>query len=339
SYPETATHGGNFDDDNSSSDAAAALRNNSIITTSNSSFGSSPINCSDPASLFEAFNLSFPEYEDPVYYSHSYRMIGTFFQGLIFLVGVLGNILVVFVVARTKSMHSPTNCYLVSLALADCIVLIAAVPQEIVQYYLVGSRWIWGDVGCALLVFFQNLGINASSLSLAAFTVERYIAICKPFLAQTVCTVNRAKRIIGGVWIFAFIYCFPWLFLTSTFPIFYKGYSNVQTCEHKLSREQYLGYYFTDIIVFYLIPLLLSVVLYSQIARILYKSQSSKSGGCSGSSTGNGNLTTDLSKPNAARVQARLFTNENLYLALFHGRKSFWWHLACRQVGIYQTLC
>jgi len=149
SYRETATHGGNFDDDNSSSDATAGLRNNSIITSGgiNSSFGPSSINCSDPASLLEAFNLSMPEYEDPVYYSHSYRMVGTFFQGLIFLVGVLGNILVVFVVARTKSMHSPTNCYLVSLAIADCIVLIAAVPQELVQYYLVGSRWIWGDVG------------------------------------------------------------------------------------------------------------------------------------------------------------------------------------------------
>jgi len=139
---------------------------------------------------------------------------------------------------------------------------------------------------------------------------DRYIAICKPFLAQTVCTVNRAKRIIGGVWIFAFIYCFPWLFLTSTFPIFYKGYSNVQTCEHKLSREQYLGYYFADLIVFYVIPLLLSVVLYSQIARILYKSQSSKSSGCTGSSSGNGNLTTDLSKPNAARVQVRKLENK-----------------------------
>ncbi len=136
----------------------------------------------------------------------------------------------------------------------------------------------------------------------------RYIAICKPFLAQTMCTVNRAKKIIGGVWIFAFVYCFPWLFLTSTFPIFYKGYSDVKICEFKLSREQYLGYYFTDLIVFYVIPLLLSVILYTQIARILYKSQSSKSttaAACTGSTSGNGNLTTDLSKPNAARVQVR----------------------------------
>jgi len=113
--------------------------------------------------------------EDPLYYSYSYRFIGTFFQGIIFLVGVFGNFMVVLVVARTPSMHSPTNCYLVSLAIADSVVLIASIPPDIVSYYVVGNQWIWGDVGCCIQVFLTNLGINVSSLSLAAFTVERLV--------------------------------------------------------------------------------------------------------------------------------------------------------------------
>jgi len=119
--------------------------------------------------------------EDPIYFPLSYRIVGTIIQGIIFLGGFLGNILVVFVVARSSSMWSPTNCYLVSLAIADCIVLAAAVPQEIVSYYLPGSEWIWGDAGCALSVFSQNLGINASSLCVAAFTVERSNKSIKTF--------------------------------------------------------------------------------------------------------------------------------------------------------------
>jgi thyrotropin-releasing hormone receptor len=55
-------------------------------------------------------------------------------------------------------MHSPTNCYLVSLAAADCVVLIASVPNEILSYYVIGSQWIWGPIGCAVFVFLQNLG-------------------------------------------------------------------------------------------------------------------------------------------------------------------------------------
>ena len=50
-------------------------------------------------------------------------------QAIILLVGVVGNALVVLVVWRNASMHTPTNCYLVSLAVADFLVLLAAVPQ------------------------------------------------------------------------------------------------------------------------------------------------------------------------------------------------------------------
>lgn len=116
------------------------MRNNTGYfseTINSSSLMPFSINCSDPDSIRRALNLTYLEYEDPIYYTYSYRFVGTFFQGLIFLIGVLGNILVVFVVARNKSMHSPTNCYLVSLAIADCIVLLAAIPQELVSYYLV----------------------------------------------------------------------------------------------------------------------------------------------------------------------------------------------------------
>ena len=42
----------------------------------------------------------------------------------------------------------------------------------------------WGRLGCSLMVYCQFLAMNASALSLTAFTVERYIAICHPMKAQ-----------------------------------------------------------------------------------------------------------------------------------------------------------
>ncbi len=47
---------------------------------------------------------------DPSYYSLNYKIVGTLFQGLILLFELLGNLLVVVVVFRTRSMHSTTNC-------------------------------------------------------------------------------------------------------------------------------------------------------------------------------------------------------------------------------------
>ncbi|KAL1124515.1 hypothetical protein AAG570_001141 [Ranatra chinensis] len=207
--------------------------------------------------------------QDPDYFSHRYRAVGTFFQGIIFVVGVLGNAMVVVVVTRVRALHSPTNCYLLSLAVADTVVLVASVPNEILSYYLVGNQWVWGELGCNLIIFCQNLGINASSLSLVAFTVERYIAICHPMKAHKMCTIGRAKRITLMVWLFAVLYCSPWLGLTETRPTRYRGFPDVRECVFKRPRNEYLAYFFTDLVMFYLIPLLLSCALYALISRAL----------------------------------------------------------------------
>ena len=82
-------------------------------------------------------NLEFPvshcknkiHCSDPEYYGFLYGVIGTIFQSSIFLVGVSGNLMVVVTVRGTKSLHTTTNCYLVSLAFADLITLVSSVPQ------------------------------------------------------------------------------------------------------------------------------------------------------------------------------------------------------------------
>lgn len=255
---------------------------------------------------YDGSELEIPHIRDPSYYSLKYQVVGTVFQGIVLLVGLLGNIMVVLVVTRTRSMHTPTNCYLVSLSIADFMTLIASVPNEILAYYLLGDEWIWGRVGCAIFIFLQYLGINVSSLSITAFTIERYIAICHPMKAQIVCTVNRAKKIILGVWIFACLYCCPWLFLTKTKPLHYKGLEDVETCTFALSRKNYLGYFFADLILFYILPLLLSCVLYGLIARVLFSRDIQKN--TNGNS--NGLVSTQESKSSnngtSARAQVRI---------------------------------
>lgn len=114
-------------------------------------------------------------------------------------------------------------------------------------------------------------------------------------LAHKLCTVRRAKRIILCVWIFATFYCSPWLFLTKVEPLNYIGIKEeVVTCIYALDRELYLGYFLTDITLFYIIPLLVSVVLYALIARILYQNdifrRNGKGGPLEVGGKGGGNL-------------------------------------------------
>lgn len=112
--------------------------------------------------------------------------------------------------------------------------------------------------------------------------------VCHPMRAQKMCTVHRAKNIIAGVWTFAVLYCSPWLFLTKTEPVFYKGRTNIETCTFALSRQFYKGLFLVDLIIFYIFPLLLSLVLYYLIARILFTDPISKSVSSGNSAEKNG---------------------------------------------------
>ncbi|KAK1139521.1 thyrotropin-releasing hormone receptor-like [Acipenser oxyrinchus oxyrinchus] len=181
-------------------------------------------------------------------------------------VGIAGNIMVVLVVLRTKHMMTPTNCYLVSLAIADLIVLLAAGLPNISE---VVASWIYGYTGCLCITYLQYLGINVSSCSITAFTIERYIAICHSIKAQFICTVSRAKKIIACVWIFTSVYCIMWFFLVDTNETIYAN-GVVVKCGYRVSRNLYMPIYFLDFTLFYVIPLIVATVLYGLIARILF---------------------------------------------------------------------
>ncbi|KAK2148294.1 hypothetical protein LSH36_504g02013 [Paralvinella palmiformis] len=246
------------------------------------------------------------ELEEAPYFALPYQVVGCLFVSIIFAVGLVGNAMVVIVVLRTRSMHTPTNCYLVSLAIADVLLLISAPLPTIVEYFLIIDQFVLGPVGCALMVFTQYLGINVSSLSITAFTVERYIAICHPMKAQTMCTVRRAKRIIVALWVFGLCYCAPWLGLTTTYVKAYRGGVHIEVCTFKLERDSYLTYYMADLVIFYVVPLLLTCILYGLIARILASSTLAATPGKPTVANGSEPGTAKTKKrPSSSRIQVR----------------------------------
>ncbi|GAU98738.1 hypothetical protein RvY_09846-2 [Ramazzottius varieornatus] len=205
-------------------------------------------------------------------YPMSYRVVGTVADVIIFIVGFLGNIMICAVVKNTKSLQTPTYCYLVSLAVADILLVCAAIPEAIISYHLYSKQWILGHAGCAIMVFITFLAINAGSLSILAFTIERYIAICHPMLAQKVCTVSRARNIILTTWAIVCLYSAPWLGLSGTRPLRLADVTGMEKCDYLLSRDMYIYFFLFDVVVFYCVPLLISVILYLRMGLVLHKS-------------------------------------------------------------------
>ncbi|XP_055355157.1 thyrotropin-releasing hormone receptor-like isoform X2 [Paramacrobiotus metropolitanus] len=161
---------------------------------------------------------------------------------------------------------------IVSLSFADLLVLLTAVPEAIISHH-VGKRWLFGSAGCAVFVFLNFLGINVGSLSIMTFTVERYIAICRPLLAYRVCTVERTKKIIFWGWIIVVAYCCPWFALTEVKTD--NHYKDRQQCQFRMSKEQYSAFFIADFAIFYLVPLLTAFVSYVYIGNAVRKRQNS----------------------------------------------------------------
>uniref|UniRef100_A0A1I8GTA5 Thyrotropin-releasing hormone receptor n=1 Tax=Macrostomum lignano TaxID=282301 RepID=A0A1I8GTA5_9PLAT len=264
----------------------------------------SPLSIDELLSAHQEWNLTY----DQLYYPVPLRATISSLCLLLLCIGVFGNILVIVVVATARvRMLTPTNCYLVSLSLADLIALVVGVATMISELNVTRDRWVLcGIIGCKISVYLSYVGVNTSAFSITAFSVERFVAICYPITAQTACTVKRAKRIIAGIWIFGLLYNSPWFYLATLLP---KPVADtnvtIERCGHKLDRSSraYMSLYLGDLALFYFIPLVLLSVLYSAIARVLFRSSST----CQGSEP--------LRTSNATRaLQSRIQASQHIQL-------------------------
>lgn len=132
----------------------------------------------------------------------------TIIYSLIFITGLIGNVSTCIVIARNKSMHTATNYYLFSLAISDLLLLVSGLPQEM---YSIWTRYpyVFGYTFCFLRGLFSETSANATVLTITAFTVERYVAICHPFLSHTLSKPSRAVKFIMLIWISAVGFAIP----------------------------------------------------------------------------------------------------------------------------------
>uniref|UniRef100_A0A8C4E167 Neuromedin U receptor 1a n=1 Tax=Dicentrarchus labrax TaxID=13489 RepID=A0A8C4E167_DICLA len=118
---------------------------------------------------------------------------------VIFMIGVVGNVLTCTVIARNKVMWTPTNYYLFSLAVSDLLVLLLGMPLELYELWQ-NYPFLLGKGGCYFKTFLFETVCLASILNVTALSVERYIAVVHPLRAKYVVTRTHAKRVILTVW-------------------------------------------------------------------------------------------------------------------------------------------
>ncbi|CAH1274551.1 NPFFR2 [Branchiostoma lanceolatum] len=89
-----------------------------------------------------------------------------------FLVGLVGNLLVMSVVLRSRRMHTITNKFLGNLAVCDLMVICFCVPSNIaLEAY---RSYMFGDALCRVLPYIQGISVSGSVLSLTVISLDRF---------------------------------------------------------------------------------------------------------------------------------------------------------------------
>ena len=126
-------------------------------------------------------------------------------QPIIGILGFLLNSSFVYMVWRSKKMHTNTNMYLVNLAISDSAFLVYNTWYSLTAYtatpFVSNETFLRGDFGCVLYRFI-NYGSYYTSLWLVALvTLERYLAICHPFTHRSIDTRKRTNKCICLCWL------------------------------------------------------------------------------------------------------------------------------------------
>ncbi|XP_075210740.1 pyrokinin-1 receptor-like [Lycorma delicatula] len=193
---------------------------------------------------------------------------------LILVCGVIGNVSTCVVIARNKHMHTATNYYLFSLAVSDLLLLLSGLPQELF-YLLFNYPYIFGETVCVLTGLASETSANATVLTITAFTVERYVAICHPFLSHTVSKLSRAIKFVVVIWLLAFCLAVPQAIQFGLVELETNGTEGEWiSTQCTLKKEVWLEHAFEiSTCVFFVAPMTLITVLYVLIGLKLRRSR------------------------------------------------------------------
>jgi len=107
-----------------------------------------------------------------------YEVAVPLLYGVVTVLGIVGNSLVIYVIASRERMRTVTNLLLLNLAVADLSFVVVIPPST--AYVFAANAWPFGDVACRLMHYLVN--------------VTAYVTVYTLVLARTPSTRSSSSR-------------------------------------------------------------------------------------------------------------------------------------------------
>ena len=123
---------------------------------------------------------------------------------IILTFSLVGNLLALIIIGRTRALRRMNNMLLVSLAAADLAKAVLCMPMFVVTLGYGG--WVLPSELCPVYhATYMSLQLTSIS-NLTAVSIDRVYMICRPLHYQRVVTANKLGIVIATLWIVSFIY-------------------------------------------------------------------------------------------------------------------------------------
>ncbi|XP_010963357.1 olfactory receptor 2D2 [Camelus bactrianus] len=200
---------------------------------------------------------------------HTQQLLFILFLG-VYLVTVLGNLLLIFLVHVDFQLHTPMYFFLYNLSLADLFFSTNIIPQALV--HLFSRKKVISFTRCAIqLLLVLIFGCTQCAL-LAVMSYDRYVAICNPLHYPSIMTWRVCIQLATGSWTSGILVSVVDATFTLRLP--YRGSSHIAHffCEAPAllilastdTRTSELAIFFMGVVIL-LIPVSLILVSYGRI--------------------------------------------------------------------------
>ncbi|XP_020388885.2 G protein-coupled receptor 34 like [Rhincodon typus] len=183
------------------------------------------------------------------------------FYIIICVIGLLGNLLALWVFFFNQRKSTSISIYMKHLAVADLLLLLC-LPFRI-AYHIGEYKWMVRCYFCKIIGTFFYINMYASIVFLGLISLDRYLKITKPLLKFRIHSVKWSSGISKAVWLTTILFMLPFVVVSSL-------KSNETKCFHYKNQSVIAGAMNLTAVMFIFILSLLFLVSYAKIAVKLY---------------------------------------------------------------------